>query len=102
MIKLLYVFNKELFSSTIFVIRKVLSPRLNINPGFFTLETKLKGNWEITALSLLITLTPGSVVTEVSPEGDRLYIHAMDIPEMSNAVIKAKDAFERIIMEVTR
>ncbi len=30
-------------------------------------------------ISLLLTLTPGSVVMEVSPEGNVLYIHAMDV-----------------------
>ncbi|MEN3003096.1 Na+/H+ antiporter subunit E [Dehalobacterium formicoaceticum] len=102
MIHLLYVFIRELVSSAIFVLRIVLSPKININPGFFTLETQLRGSWELTTLSLLITLTPGSVVIGISPEEDHLFIHAVDIPDMRDAVIKAKDAFEHAIMGVTR
>lgn len=102
MIYLLLVFIREMISSAIFVLRAVLSPKININPGFFILETQLRGSWELTTLSLLITLTPGSVVIGISPEEDRLFVHAVDIPDMRDAVIRSKDAFEYAIMGVTR
>lgn len=101
-VKLFILFIKELISSSVLVIKQVLQPKLSITPGVFSLETELKGDWEITLLSLLLTLTPGSVVLEVSPEGNVLYIHAMDIPESRDVVIKAKEMFEKAIMEVTR
>ena len=39
---------------------------------------------------------------EVSDDGKVLYVHAMDIPESSDAVIKSKNAFEKAIKDVTR
>ena len=51
---------------------------------------------------MLITLTPGSVVMEISPDGKTLYVHAMDIPESSDAVLKSTKAFEKAIKDVTR
>lgn len=102
MVKLLYVIIRELISSSIYVMKHIVSPRLNFRPGIFPLKTKLKGDWEITVLSLLICLTPGSVVLEVSPDGKVLYIHAMDIPDAKKTVIKSIKAFEKAIMEVTR
>jgi multicomponent Na+:H+ antiporter subunit E len=101
-VKFMVVVTRELILSSIFVIRLVVSPRLTFAPGIFSLETKLEGDWEITVLSLLITLTPGSVVMEVSPEGKILYVHAIDIPDAKRTVIKSIYAFEKAIMEVTR
>jgi len=101
-IKLLLVFIRELISSSVLVVKQVLRPKINITPGIFSLETELKGDLEITLLSMLITLTPGSVVIEVSEDAKVLYIHAMDIPESSDAVIKSKLAFEKAIKDVTR
>ncbi|GAF21788.1 MULTISPECIES: Na+/H+ antiporter subunit E [Shouchella] len=101
-LKLLLIFNRELISSSVLIIRQILSPKLNFTPGIFTYETKLKGDWEITALSLLIMLTPGSVVVEISPSNNVFYIHAMDVPESKNAVLRALTKFEKAIMEVTR
>ncbi len=101
-IKLLWLFNWELLLSSYSVLRQITTPRLKITPGIFTYKTALKGDWEITALALLLTLTPGSVVMEVSEEGDMFYIHAMDIEQSKDAVIRSIGKFEQAIMEVTR
>ncbi|NLN86654.1 MAG: Na+/H+ antiporter subunit E [Syntrophomonadaceae bacterium] len=102
LVKLLGLFTKELFFSSILVIRQVLSPRMDFSPGIFSLRTSLQGDWEITLLSLLITLTPGSVVMEIGEDGRCLYIHAMDIPEGQRTLVKTIYAFEKAIMEVTQ
>lgn len=100
--KLLLVFIYELFTSSVLVIRQVTRPKINITPGIFTLETNLEGDIEITLLALLLTLTPGSVVVEVSSDNRRFYIHAMDIPESSDAVLRSQAKFEKAIKKVTR
>ncbi|WP_062105414.1 Na+/H+ antiporter subunit E [Bacillus niameyensis] len=101
-LKLLFVFIRELISSGIVVMRQVLRPKINITPGIFRLDPDLEGDLEITLLSLLICLTPGSVVMEVTPDSKSLYVHAMDIPESKNSVLKSQKIFERAIKDVTR
>ena len=100
--KLLLIFIRELTQSTVVVLGQILSPKLKIKPGIFKYETVLKSDVEVTMLSLLLTLTPGSVVMEVSPEGDTLYIHAMDVEQSRDGLIKQLKNFEKAIMEVTR
>jgi multicomponent Na+:H+ antiporter subunit E len=100
--QLFLVFIFELFTSSIVVIQQVISPRINITPGIITLETELEGDVEITLLALLLTLTPGSVVVEVSTDNKKFYIHAMDIPISSDAVRKSTIKFEKAIKKVTR
>lgn len=101
-LKLVFLFIQEIFSSSILVIKQVTKPKIDITPGVFTIKTDLKGEWEITLLSLLLSLVPGAVVLEISPENDIFYIHAMDIPDSEISVINAKEKFERAIMEVTQ
>ncbi|WP_342506779.1 Na+/H+ antiporter subunit E [Sporosarcina sp. FSL K6-2383] len=101
-IKLLFIFISELTQSSIIVLKQILSPRLKIKPGIFKYETVLKSDVEVTMLSLLLTLTPGSVVMEVSPEGNVLYIHAMDVEQSKDALLTQLGNFEKAIMEVTR
>ncbi|WP_197028339.1 Na+/H+ antiporter subunit E [Bacillus sp. EB01] len=101
-IKLFFVFIQELFTSSYLVIRQVIRPKLNITPGIFTVKTDLETDTEVTLLSLLLTLTPGSVVIKVSDDGQTLYVHAMDIPESSESVLKSKLRFENYIKKVTR
>jgi len=99
---LILLFITELITSSYLVIKQVLTPRLQITPGIFTYKTSLKGEWEVTALALLLTLTPGSVVMEVSESGDVFYIHAMDLEESKESIIRSMAKFEKAILEVTR
>ncbi|MGG0642364.1 Na+/H+ antiporter subunit E [Sporosarcina gallistercoris] len=101
-VRLLFIFVWELIQSSAVVLRQILSPRLKIEPGIFKYETILRSEVEITMLSMLLTLTPGSVVMEVTPESDALYIHAMDVQESRDGLIKQLKNFEKAIMEVTR
>lgn len=101
-VKLFFVFIYELFTSSILVIQQVIRPKINITPGIITLETDLEGDLEVTLLSLLLCLTPGSVVVEVSSDNKLIYIHAMDIPESSDAVFRSQARFEKAIKKVTR
>ncbi|WJY27143.1 MULTISPECIES: Na+/H+ antiporter subunit E [Sporosarcina] len=101
-VKLLFIFISELVQSSAIVLRQILSPRLKIEPGVFKYETVLRSDVEITMLSMLLTLTPGSVVMEVTPGSEALYIHAMDVQESRDGLIKQLRNFEKAIMEVTR
>ncbi len=100
-VKLFIRFNIELWLSTVTVIRQVSRPKLDIEPGIFRVKTILKNDWEITLLSMLITLTPGSVVMEVAPDDGILYIHAMDASEFNTSIVKTMRKFEKVILEVT-
>ncbi len=99
-IKLTLIFLRELILSNIAVTKVVLNPTLDIQPGIFALETKLKNDWEVTLLSSLITLTPGTLVVDISPDNKVLYIHAMDIQDVDEAIESIRNSFEKAIMEV--
>ncbi|MGO4371228.1 Na+/H+ antiporter subunit E [Paenibacillus sp. MCAF20] len=101
-IKLLLLFIKELFVSSYDVLVHILRPKLTIKPGIIALETELKSDWEVTLLSCLICLTPGTLTLDVSRSGGTLYIHAMNVDDAEQLSRQIKDSFEKAIMEVTR
>lgn len=99
---LVLLFLKELLLSNLAVLKIVLHPKLPIRPGIFALETKLESDWEITLLANLITLTPGTLVVDMSKDNKTLYIHSMDIEDVQEAVESIKNSFEKAILEVSR
>lgn len=101
-VNLIYIFMLELFLSNLAVLKVILRPKLDIKPGIFAYPTELKKGWEITTLANLITLTPGTLVVDVSPDNKILYVHAMDISDADEAIKGIKDTFEKAIMEVSR
>lgn len=101
-IKLTALFFKELWVANIDVVKLVLAPKENMQPAFFEYPTILEKDWEITLLSSLITLTPGTIVVHVSDDSRTLYIHAINIDEVEDTIASIKDSFEKAILEVSR
>ena len=81
-ISLLALFLKELTLSSIQVFLIVIRPNMNLQPAIFELDTELKSDWEVSLLSALITLTPGTLVIKISDDQKKLYIHALDFDNM--------------------
>lgn len=102
-IKLTLIFLKELVLSNISVLMLVIKPDLStVRPMIFAMPTELERDWEITLLSSLITLTPGTIVLHVSDDQRTLYIHAIDVNDVDEAIDSIKNTFEKAIMEVSR
>ncbi len=101
-IKLILLFLKELILANIDVIKIVLSPKLDIEPGIIAVPTKLKTDWEVTLLSSLISLTPGTLTMYFSEDGRTIYIHSIHVPDKEAMIKQIHNTFEKAIMEVTQ
>ncbi|SOC41192.1 Na+/H+ antiporter subunit E [Ureibacillus acetophenoni] len=101
-ILLIFLFIKELILANISVLILVLRPKLQMQPAFFKYDTELKEDWEITLLSSLITLTPGTVVVHVSDDNKSLFIHVIDSNDINETIDSIKNSFEKAILEVSR
>ncbi|MFP3918522.1 Na+/H+ antiporter subunit E [Lysinibacillus telephonicus] len=101
-IKLAFLFIKELILANISVLILVLSPKLQLQPAFFKYNTELTQEWEITLLSNLITLTPGTVVVHVSDDSKSLFIHVIDSNDIDETIDSIRNSFEKAILEVSR
>ena len=67
------IFMKELILANIDVIRIVIQKEIHNKPAFFAYPTDLDKDWEISLLSQLITLTPGTIVVAISDDKNTLY-----------------------------
>lgn len=99
---LAFLFLKELWLANIAVVKIALAPKMDMEPAFFAYPTILEKEWEITLLSSLITLTPGTIVVHVSDDSKTLYIHAIDIDDVDDTIESIKQSFEKAILEVSR
>ena len=100
-LKLVYVFAVELFKANLSVLKIVMKPQIDIKPAFFAYPTELEKDWQITLLSSLITLTPGTVVVAVSHDQRTLYVHAIDTKDVDKSIQGIKRSFEKMIKEVS-
>lgn len=61
------------------VIRRILSPRLPVNPGIVKVPFYVSTHYAITAIANSITNTPGTVVVEVDERNKCFYVHWIDV-----------------------
>jgi len=91
------VFIWKLLLANFDVARRVLSPKIPLNPGIVKIKTGLKGDFGKLTLANSITLTPGTLSIDV--EGDSLYVHTVDVKGKSEAENQANISgpFEKIL-----
>lgn len=79
------------------VARRVVDPRLPINPGIVRVKTRLKHPVARTALANSITLTPGTLTVDMCD--DELCIHWVDVTarNMEEATREIVSGFERYL-----
>lgn len=73
----IFIFSWELIKSNLDVARRVLDPKLPINPGIVKVKTKLSSKLGRIMLANSITLTPGTLTVET--DGEDYYIHWIDV-----------------------
>lgn len=101
-LKLGLVILQELIAGNLFVMRVVLSPKMNIQSGTIAVPTRLKLDIEKALLGLMMSLTPGTMTIEFSSDERYFYIHTLDATDRENAIWRAQNVYEQTILEVTR
>ena len=97
---LLLYFLKEIVLSNAAVARSLLSPVSSLSPGIVAVPLDLKSDAGITVLANLVTLTPGTLSLDVSPDRTTLYVHALHVEDPEAFRREVKEGFERRVKEV--
>ena len=97
---LLLYFLKEILLSNAAVARSLLSPVSSLSPGIVAVPLDLKSDAGITVLANLITLTPGTLSLDVSPDRKTLFVHALHVEDPDVFRRGVKEGFERRVKEV--
>jgi len=102
LLRLAWSFVWELIVASFRVAIIVLSPRMNIKPGIFVYPLTVDRDFEITLLTSLLTLTPGTLSVDVSEDRRFLYVHALDCSDPEAMIHDIRNGFEKMIMEAFR
>jgi multicomponent Na+:H+ antiporter subunit E len=102
LLSLAWSFVWELIVASFRVATIVLSPRMDIKPGIFVYPLTVDRDFEITLLTSLLTLTPGTLSVDVSEDRRFLYVHALDCSDPDTMIHDIKQGFEKMILEAFR
>ncbi len=81
---------------------RVLKPRLDIQPAVIAVPLRARTDAEITLVANLITLTPGTLSVDLSPDHSTVYVHVMDLRDPARFKRSLREGLERRVLEVLR
>lgn len=82
------------------VARIVLGPREAVKPAFVRVPLDVRGDFAVTALLSVISLTPGTVSANLDRERRFLLIHALSEESPDSLVRQIKERYEAPIKEI--
>ncbi|MFW7377280.1 MAG: Na+/H+ antiporter subunit E [Oligoflexus sp.] len=95
-------FMVEMIKANVRIAWDVVTPQKYRQPGIVGVPLDVKTDIEITLLSNLITLTPGSMAIDISPDRKTIYIHSMFVEDADSFRKEIKEGFERRVLELLR
>jgi multicomponent Na+:H+ antiporter subunit E len=95
-------FFAELVVSSLRVAHDVVTPTHHMRPAIIAVPLDATTDTEITLLSCLLTLTPGTLTLDVSADRKTLYVHAMFVRDYDGARAAIKQRLERRLLGLMR
>ncbi|WP_422364817.1 Na+/H+ antiporter subunit E [Pelagibius sp.] len=98
-LRLIVLFIYELVVSSLQVVWDVITPTHLSRPGIIALPLDAEKDLEILLVANLISLTPGSLSLDLSPDRKTLYVHAMFVDDAEVLRKALKSGIERSVLE---
>jgi multicomponent Na+:H+ antiporter subunit E len=100
LVEFIVFFHWELVLANVRLTRDMLGPLTRLRPGIVAVPLDLTSDAQVTALSNLVTLTPGTLSLDASSDQKVLYVHVANITNIERAIREIKHGFERRIKRV--
>lgn len=79
LLALLFEFSRQLVVQNVTLSIRVLNPTLPVRPGIVAIPTRLEGDFELTLLGSLLSLTPDTLAVDIDQEDKVIYLHWIDV-----------------------
>lgn len=97
-----FFYLNEMIKANWEVTREIVLPKTTMKPGIVAFEHHLISDFEITMLTYLVALTPGTMVLKISPDKKTLYIHALYLEDKEKFIQQIENGIEKRLIEIIR
>lgn len=101
-ISFLFFFLYQMIIANLQVAYDVITPKYFFKPGIVKYKMDAKSDFEINLLSTFISLTPGTLILDISEDKKILYIHVMYLHDKQKFMTELKNNVERKLLEILR
>jgi len=90
----------DIVKSNLIVARQVLGPESRVRPAFVWVPLDIRDPHGIVALAAIITLTPGTLSSDLSEDRHHLLVHALHVDDAEALVADIKQRYESPLREI--
>ncbi|GAA4516246.1 Na+/H+ antiporter subunit E [Sphingobacterium thermophilum] len=101
-ISFVFYFIWQMIKANFQVAYDVITPRYFMRPGIVKFPLNARTETEINLLSMMISLTPGTLILDISEDRKTMYIHVMYLDNPEKFVRQMKTGLERRLLEALR
>jgi len=98
----IFYFLYEMLVANIQVAYDVITPKYFFRPGIVCYPLESNSDLEINLLSTIISLTPGTLILDISEDKKSLFIHVMYLKDKDTFIKQVKNGFEKRLLEILR
>lgn len=92
----------EMIIANIQVAYDVITPKYFFKPGIVRYPMEAETDLEINLLSTIISMTPGTLILDISEDKKSLFIHVMYLKNKEQFIAQMKKGFEKKLLEILR
>lgn len=101
-ISFFFFFLYEMIKANVQVAYDVITPKYFFKPGIIRYPINAQTDFEINILSTFISLTPGTLIIDISDDRKAIYIHVMYLKDEEQFIRSLKTGVERKLLEILR
>jgi multicomponent Na+:H+ antiporter subunit E len=84
------------------VAKDVMTPNYKTTPGIVQYTMNANTDFEVTMLCNIISLTPGTLILDVSEDKKTVYIHVMYLRDKEKFITRMRNGTEKKLLEILR
>ncbi len=92
----------EIILANVQIAVDILTPKHRMRPAILAIPLDVKSDIQLLAVNNLVTMTPGTLSLDISPDRKTLYVHAMYVDNIDDIKKEIKESFENRILEMSR
>lgn len=94
---LVVVFADELVKANVMVAWEVVTPAHRMRPVIIAVPVRCRTDVELTVLSSMLALTPGTLPLDLDREASLLYLHALHAPSPARLQARVRSLEDRLL-----
>jgi multicomponent Na+:H+ antiporter subunit E len=98
----IFYFLYEMIAANVQVAYDVITPKYFFKPGIIRYPLEATTDIEINLLSTMISMTPGTLILDISEDKKSLFIHVMYLRDRDRFIQQIKNGFEHKLLEILR